>query len=157
MIKNLNKIFIYFLISLILILNTSISYAKSEKDSFQEIMKELLVISGKIKKISQELKPSGRLYIHQQLPAMYEIIKTCDVEIHELKNRINSEILDDDLYGILNDSASLEVLSIKVTKELLDVYSEHGAITAVQYNNVVKKYENEANRLKKSLKKYKNM
>ena len=154
---NYNKIFLNIIIALAVIFSATNTYAKDEKDSFQEIMKELLEVSGKVKSISQDLKPSSRLYIHQQLPTMFDTIKNCEKDIQQLRNRINSEILNEDLYGILSDTANLELLSIMVTKELLQIYSESGSITSVQYNKVVKKYEKDAEQLKKSLRKYKNM
>ena len=53
--------------------------------------------------------------------------------------------------------ASIQLLTINVTKELLEVYENTGAITQKDYNNVVSKYEKDAKRLQKSLERYKNM
>ncbi|MDY5049964.1 MAG: hypothetical protein SPF17_00925, partial [Candidatus Mucispirillum faecigallinarum] len=67
------------------------------------------------------------------------------------------EITNASLQTVLQDTASIQLLTINVAEELLAVYENNGAITERDYKGVVSKYEKEAKRLQRSLERYKNM
>ena len=88
---------------------------------------------------------------------MKKKIEESEKTIADIKTRADEVIKNKDLNSIVQDMASIQLLTINVTKELLEVYENTGAITQKDYNNVVSKYEKDAKRLQKSLERYKNM
>ena len=131
--------------------------AASEKDFFQESMRTILETGGKVKNITDILKPNTRLYIYKQLPSMKETLQTSRQTINDIKSQAYGEISNSTLQTVLQDTASIQLLTISVAEELLEVYENNGAISERDYKSVVAKYEKEAKRLQRSLEKYKNM
>ena len=136
----------------------SFSYAYAdEKEFFQESMRTILETGGKIKNITDTLRPNTRLYIYKQLPSMKETLQTSRQTINDIKSQAYGEISNSTLQTVLQDTASIQLLTISVAEELLEVYENNGAISERDYKSVVAKYEKEAKRLQRSLEKYKNM
>lgn len=147
-------------ISLLLTVITlfTFSYATaSEKEFFQESMRTILETSGKVKNITDTLKPNTRLYIYKQLPSMKETLATGMQTINDIKAQALEEINNPSLQTVLQDTASIQLLTIAVATELLEIYENNGAISERDYRSVVSKYEKEAKKLQRSLEKYKNM
>lgn len=147
-------------ISLFLILLTILSFSTvfaGEKEFFQESMKTILETGGSIKSITDTLRPNTRLYIYKQLPSMKETLQKGRQTITGIKAQAEEEITNASLQTVLQDTASIQLLTINVAEELLAVYENNGAITERDYKGVVSKYEKEAKRLQRSLEKYKNM
>ncbi len=144
------------LLTIMLIFTISYAYA-DEKSFFQSSMKTILETGGKVKNITDTLRPNTRLYIYKQLPSMKETLLTSKQTIIDIKTQSLEEISSPSLQTILQDTASLQLLTIDVTSELLEIYENSGAISEKDYKNVVSKYEKEAKRLQRSLEKYKNM
>lgn len=147
-------------ISLLLTVITlfTFSYATaSEKEFFQESMRTILETSGKVKNITDTLKPNTRLYIYKQLPSMKETLATGMQTINDIKAQALEEISNPSLQTVLQDTASIQLLTIAVATELLEIYENNGAISERDYRSVVSKYEKEAKKLQRSLEKYKNM
>lgn len=142
-----------FLISLIL----PFSAAADEKTEFQEMIRTILETGGEVREITNTLRPNTRLYIYKQLPSMKNKINESEKTILDVKRKADEIIRNNDLHSIVQDMASIQLLTINVTKELLEVYENTGAITEKDYNRIVSKYEKEAKRLQKSLERYKNM
>lgn len=128
-----------------------------EQVEFQDMIRTILETGGEIKNITDTLRPNTRLYIYKQLPSMKNKIKESENTIEDIKKRSDEVIRNKDLRVIVQDMASIQLLTIYVTKELLEVYENTGAITQKDYNRIVSKYEKEAKRLQKSLERYKNM
>ena len=128
-----------------------------EQTEFQDMIRTILETGGEIKNITDTLRPNTRLYIYKQLPSMKKKIEESEKTIADIKTRADEVIKNKDLNSIVQDMASIQLLTINVTKELLEVYENTGAITQKDYNNVVSKYEKDAKRLQKSLERYKNM
>lgn len=141
------------LISLIL----PFSAAADEKTEFQEMIRTILETGGEVREITNTLRPNTRLYIYKQLPSMKNKINESEKTILDVKRKADEIIRNNDLHSIVQDMASIQLLTINVTKELLEVYENTGAITEKDYNRIVSKYEKEAKRLQKSLERYKNM
>ena len=120
-------------------------------------MRTILETGGKIKNITDILKPNTRLYIYKQLPAMKETLSTSIETINKIRTQALNEINNTTLQTVLQDTASIQILTINVATELLEIYENNGAITEREYRSVVSKYEKEAKRLQRSLEKYKNM
>lgn len=131
--------------------------AASEKDFFQESMRTILETGGKVKNITDILKPNTRLYIYKQLPSMKETLSKSMQTIDNIKTQAMEEISNQALLTVLQDTASIQILTINIAEELLEIYENNGAISERDYKNVVSKYEKEAKRLQRSLEKYKNM
>ena len=147
-------------ISLFLILLTILSFSTAfagEKEFFQESMKTILETGGSIKNITDTLRPNTRLYIYKQLPSMKETLQKGRQTITSIKAQAEEEITNASLQTVLQDTASIQLLTINVAEELLAVYENNGAITERDYKGVVSKYEKEAKRLQRSLERYKNM
>lgn len=143
---------------LVVIMIFTFSYATaSEKEFFQESMRTILETGGKVKNITDTLKPNTRLYIYKQLPAMKETLSTSMQTINDIKAQSLKEISNPSLQTVLQDTASIQLLTITVSTELLEIYENNGAISEKDYKSVVSKYEKEAKRLQRSLEKYKNM
>lgn len=128
-----------------------------EQAEFQDMIRTILETGGEIKNITDTLRPNTRLYIYKQLPSMKKKIEEGEKTIADIKTRADDVIKNKDLNSIVQDMASIQLLTINVTKELLEVYENTGAITQKDYNSVVSKYEKDAKRLQKSLERYKNM
>ena len=128
-----------------------------EKEFFQESMRTILETGGKIKNITDTLKPNTRLYIYKQLPSMKETLSTSMQTINDIKAQAMQEISSQALQTVLQDTASIQLLTINAAAELLEIYENNGAISEKNYRSVVSKYEKEAKRLQRSLEKYKNM
>lgn len=128
-----------------------------EQAEFQDMIRTILETGGEIKNITDTLRPNTRLYIYKQLPSMKKKIEEGEKTIADIKTRADEVIKNKDLNSIVQDMASIQLLTINVTKELLEVYENTGAITQKDYNNVVSKYEKDAKQLQKSLERYKNM
>lgn len=128
-----------------------------EKVEFQEMIRTILETGGEMKNITDTLRPNTRLYIHKQLPSMKEKISESEKTITDIKTKADEVISNKDLHTIVQDMASIQLLTIYVAKELLEIYENNGAITQKEYNKIVSKYEQEAKRLQKSLERYKNM
>lgn len=128
-----------------------------EKVEFQEMIRTILETGGEMKNITDTLWPNTRLYIYKQLPSMKEKISESEKTITDIKTKADEVISNKDLHTIVQDMASIQLLTIYVAKELLEIYENNGAITQKEYNKVVSKYEKEAKRLQKSLERYKNM
>lgn len=128
-----------------------------EQIEFQEMIRTILETGGEIKNITDTLRPNTRLYIHKQLPSMKKKIEESENTIADIKAKADEVISNKNLHSIVQDMASIQLLTINVAKELLEVYENNGAITQRDYNSVVSKYEKEAKRLQKSLERYKNM
>lgn len=144
------------LLAVIMIFTSSFVFA-GEKEFFQESMRTILETSGKVKNITDTLKPNTRLYIYQQLPSMKETLSTGMQTINDIKAQALEEISNPSLQTVLQDTASIQLLTITVATELLEIYENNGAISERDYRSVVSKYEKEAKRLQRSLEKYKNM
>lgn len=144
------------LLAVIMIFTSSFVFA-GEKEFFQESMRTILETSGKVKNITDTLKPSTRLYIYKQLPSMKETLSTGMQTINDIKAQALEEISNPSLHTVLQDTASIQLLTITVATELLEIYENNGAISERDYRSVVSKYEKEAKRLQRSLEKYKNM
>lgn len=128
-----------------------------EQEQFQEMIKTILETGGDIKEITDTLRPNTRLYIYQQLPSMKKKIEESEKTINDIKAQADEVISNKDLHSIVQDMASIQLLTINVAKDLLEVYETNGAISQKDYKNVVSKYEKQAKRLQKSLERYKNM
>lgn len=128
-----------------------------DKTEFQSLMRTILETGGKVKSISDDLKPSRRLYLYQQLPSMKSTISESENTIRAIKEEASKKISNKNMQNIIQDTASLQLITILVTKELLEVYENNGSISEYQYRSVVNRYKQEAERLTKSLEKYKNM
>ncbi len=144
------------LLAVIMIFTSSFVFA-GEKEFFQESMRTILETSGKVKNITDTLKPNTRLYIYKQLPSMKETLSTGMQTINDIKAQALEEISNPSLQTVLQDTASIQLLTITVATELLEIYENNGAISERDYRSVVSKYEKEAKRLQRSLEKYKNM
>lgn len=144
------------LLAVIMIFTSSYVFA-GEKEFFQESMRTILETGGKVKSITDTLKPNTRLYIYKQLPSMKETLSTGMQTISNIKAQAMEEISNPTLQTVLQDTASIQLLTINVATELLEIYENNGAISERDYRNVVSKYEKEAKRLQRSLEKYKNM
>ena len=144
------------LLTMFMIFSFSYAYA-DEKEFFQESMRTILETGGKIKNITDTLRPNTRLYIYKQLPSMKETLQTSRQTINDIKSQAYGEISNSTLQTVLQDTASIQLLTISVAEELLEVYEKNGAISERDYKSVVAKYEKEAKRLQRSLEKYKNM
>lgn len=144
------------LLAFLLIFTFSYAYA-GEKEFFQESMRTILETGGKIKNITDIFKPNTRLYIYKQLPAMKETLSTSIETINKIRTQALDEINNTTLQTVLQDTASIQILTINVATELLEIYENNGTITEREYRSVVSKYEKEAKRLQRSLEKYKNM
>lgn len=144
------------LLTMFMIFSFSYAYA-DEKEFFQESMRTILETGGKIKNITDTLRPNTRLYIYKQLPSMKETLQTSRQTINDIKSQAYGEISNSTLQTVLQDTASIQLLTISVAEELLEVYENNGAILERDYKSVVAKYEKEAKRLQRSLEKYKNM
>ncbi len=144
------------LLAVIMIFTFSYATA-SEKEFFQESMRTILETGGKVKNITDTLKPNTRLYIYKQLPAMKETLSKSMQTINDIKAQSLKEISNPSLQTVLQDTASIQLLTITVSTELLEIYENNGAISEKDYKSVVSKYEKEAKRLQRSLEKYKNM
>lgn len=144
------------LLAVIMIFTSSFVFA-GEKEFFQESMRTILETSGKVKNITDTLKPNTRLYIYKQLPSMKETLSTGMQTINDIKAQALEEISNPSLHTVLQDTASIQLLTITVATELLEIYENNGAISERDYRSVVSKYEKEAKRLQRSLEKYKNM
>lgn len=144
------------LLTMFMIFSFSYAYA-DEKEFFQESMRTILETGGKIKNITDTLRPNTRLYIYKQLPSMKETLQTSRQTINDIKSQAYGEISNSTLQTVLQDTASIQLLTISVAEELLEVYENNGAISERDYKSVVAKYEKEAKRLHRSLEKYKNM
>lgn len=147
---------ILLLLTMFMIFSFSYAYA-DEKEFFQESMRTILETGGKIKNITDTLRPNTRLYIYKQLPSMKETLQTSRQTINDIKSQAYGEISNSTLQTVLQDTASIQLLTISVAEELLEVYENNGAISERDYKSVVAKYEKEAKRLQRSLEKYKNM
>ena len=88
---------------------------------------------------------------------MKETLQTSRQTINDIKSQAYGEISNSTLQTVLQDTASIQLLTISVAEELLEVYENNGAISERDYKSVVAKYEKEAKRLQRSLEKYKNM
>lgn len=144
------------LLTMLMIFSFSYAYA-DEKEFFQESMRTILETGGKVKNIADTLRPNTRLYIYKQLPSMKETLQTSRQTINDIKSQAYGEISNSTLQTVLQDTASIQLLTISVAEELLEVYENNGAISERDYKSVVAKYEKEAKRLQRSLEKYKNM
>jgi len=144
------------LLTMFMIFSFSYAYA-DEKEFFQESMRTILETGGKVKNITDTLRPNTRLYIYKQLPSMKETLQTSRQTINDIKSQAYGEISNSTLQTVLQDTASIQLLTISVAEELLEVYENNGAISERDYKSVVAKYEKEAKRLQRSLEKYKNM
>ena len=144
------------LLAVIMIFTSSFVFA-GEKEFFQESMRTILETGGKVKNITDTLKPNTRLYIYKQLPSMKETLSTGMQTINDIKAQALEEISNPSLQTVLQDTASIQLLTITVTTELLEIYENNGAISERDYRSVVSKYEKDAKRLQKSLERYKNM
>lgn len=144
------------LLTMFMIFSFSYAYA-DEKEFFQESMRTILETGGKIKNITDTLRPNTRLYIYKQLPSMKETLQTSRQTINDIKSQAYGEISNSTLQTVLQDTASIQLLTISVAEELLEVYENNGAISERDYKSVVAKYEKEAKKLQRSLEKYKNM
>lgn len=144
------------LLTIIMIFTYSYATA-SEKEFFQESMRTILETGGKIKNITDTLKPNTRLYIYKQLPSMKETLSTSMQTINDIKAQAMQEISSQALQTVLQDTASIQLLTINAAAELLEIYENNGAISEKNYRSVVSKYEKEVKRLQRSLEKYKNM
>ena len=144
------------LLTMFMIFSFSYAYA-DEKEFFQESMRTILETGGKIKNITDTLRPNTRLYIYKQLPSMKETLQTSRQTINDIKSQAYGEISNSTLQTVLQDTASIQLLTISVAEELLEVYENNGAISERDYKSVVAKYEKEAKRLQHSLEKYKNI
>lgn len=145
-------------IFLIMLMTTfSFNVFAGEKEFFQESMRTILETGGKVKNITDTLKPNTRLYIYKQLPSMKETLQTGKHTINDIKTKSLDEINNNSLQTVLQDTASIQLLTINVAEELLAIYENNGAISERDYRSVVSKYEKEAKRLQRSLEKYKNM
>lgn len=144
------------LLTMFMIFSFSYAYA-DEKEFFQESMRTILETGGKVKNITDTLRPNTRLYIYKQLPSMKETLQTSRQTINDIKSQAYGEISNSTLQTVLQDTASIQLLTISVAEELLEVYENNGAISERNYKSVVAKYEKEAKRLQRSLEKYKNM
>lgn len=144
------------LLTMFMIFSFSYAYA-DEKEFFQESMRTILETGGKVKNITDTLRPNTRLYIYKQLPSMKETLQTSRQTINDIKSQAYGEISNSTLQTVLQDTASIQLLTISVAEELLEVYENNGAISERDYKSVVVKYEKEAKRLQRSLEKYKNM
>ena len=144
------------LLTMFMIFSFSYAYA-DEKEFFQESMRTILETGRKIKNITDTLRPNTRLYIYKQLPSMKETLQTSRQTINDIKSQAYGEISNSTLQTVLQDTASIQLLTISVAEELLEVYENNGAISERDYKSVVAKYEKEAKRLQRSLEKYKNM
>lgn len=144
------------LLTMFMMFSFSYAYA-DEKEFFQESMRTILETGGKIKNITDTLRPNTRLYIYKQLPSMKETLQTSRQTINDIKSQAYGEISNSTLQTVLQDTASIQLLTISVAEELLEVYENNGAISERDYKSVVAKYEKEAKRLQRSLEKYKNM
>ena len=144
------------LLTVIMIFTSSYVFA-GEKEFFQESMRTILETAGQIKNITDTLKPNTRLYIYKQLPSMKETLSTSMQTINDIKAQAMQEISSQALQTVLQDTASIQLLTINAAAELLEIYENNGAISEKNYRSVVSKYEKEAKRLQRSLEKYKNM
>ncbi len=144
------------LLAVIMIFTFSYATA-SEKEFFQESMRTILETGGKVKNITDTLKPNTRLYIYKQIPTMKETLSTGMQTINDIRAQSLKEISNPSLQTVLQDTASIQLLTITVAAELLEIYENNGAISEKDYKSVVSKYEKEAKRLQRSLEKYKNM
>lgn len=144
------------LLAVIMIFTSSFVFA-GEKEFFQESMRTILETGGKVKNITDTLKPNTRLYIYKQLPSMKETLSTGMQTINDIKAQALEEISNPSLQTVLQDTASIQLLTIAVATELLEIYENNGAISERDYRSVVSKYEKEAKKLQRSLEKYKNM
>lgn len=144
------------LLAVIMIFTSPFVFA-GEKEFFQESMRTILETGGKVKNITDTLKPNTRLYIYKQLPSMKETLSTGMQTINDIKAQALEEISNPSLHTVLQDTASIQLLTITVATELLEIYENNGAISERDYRSVVSKYEKEAKRLQRSLEKYKNM
>lgn len=144
------------LLAVIMIFTSSLVFA-GEKEFFQESMRTILETGGKVKNITDTLKPNTRLYIYKQLPSMKETLSTGMQTINDIKAQALEEISNPSLQTVLQDTASIQLLTITVATELLEIYENNGAISERDYRSVVSKYEKEVKRLQRSLEKYKNM
>ncbi len=120
-------------------------------------MRTILETGGKVKNITDTLKPNTKLYIYKQLPTMKETLSTGMQTINDIRAQSLKEISNPSLQTVLQDTASIQLLTITVAAELLEIYENNGAISEKDYKSVVSKYEKEAKRLQRSLEKYKNM
>lgn len=151
----MKKIFILAAIILtIFIPNISVA---DEQGEFQDMIRTILETGGSIKEITDTLRPNTRLYIYKQLPSMKKKIEDSEKTINDIKTKADEVITNRDLHTIVQDMASIQLLTIYVAKDLLEVYETKGAITQKDYNKVISKYEKQAKRLQKSLERYKNM
>lgn len=151
----MKKIFILAAIILtIFIPNISVA---DEQGEFQDMIRTILETGGSIKEITDTLRPNTRLYIYKQLPSMKKKIEDSEKTINDIKTKADEVITNRDLHTIVQDMASIQLLTIYVAKDLLEVYETNGAITQKYYNKVISKYEKQAKRLQKSLERYKNM
>ena len=133
------------LLAVIMIFTSSFVFA-GEKEFFQESMRTILETSGKVKNITDTLKPNTRLYIYKQLPSMKETLSTGMQTINDIKAQALEEISNPSLQTVLQDTASIQLLTITVANELLEIYENNGAISERDYRSVVSKYEKEAKR-----------
>ena len=151
----MKKIFILAAIILtIFIPNISVA---DEQGEFQDMIRTILETGGSIKEITDTLRPNTRLYIYKQLSSMKKKIEDSEKTINDIKTKADEVITNRDLHTIVQDMASIQLLTIYVAKDLLEVYETNGAITQKDYNKVISKYEKQAKRLQKSLERYKNM
>ena len=88
---------------------------------------------------------------------MKETLSTSMQTINDIKAQAMQEISSQALQTVLQDTASIQLLTINAAAELLEIYENNGAISEKNYRSVVSKYEKEAKRLQRSLEKYKNM
>ena len=130
------------LLTMFMIFSFSYAYA-DEKEFFQESMRTILETGGKIKNITDTLRPNTRLYIYKQLPSMKETLQTSRQTINDIKSQAYGEISNSTLQTVLQDTASIQLLTISVAEELLEVYENNGAILERDYKSVVAKYEKE--------------
>ena len=105
------------LLAFLLIFTFSYAYA-GEKEFFQESMRTILETGGKIKNITDILKPNTRLYIYKQLPAMKETLSTRIETINKIRTQALDEINNTTLQTVLQDTASIQILTINVATEL---------------------------------------
>ncbi len=132
-------------------------YANEQSAVFQDMVKTILETGGKMKEITDTLRPNTRLYIYKQLPSMKEKINESEKVIMDIKKKAAAELNNRDMQNVIQDMASIQLLTINVAKDLLTVYEKTGAISQKDYKSVIAKYENEAMTLQKSLERYKNM
>lgn len=143
----------------VILITLSLPYTllADEKSEFQDMIRTILETGGEMKNITDTLRPNTRLYIYKQLPSMKAKIEESEKTISDIKTKADELITNKDLNSIVQDMASIQLITINVAKELLQVYENTGAITKKDYDNIISKYEKQVKRLQKSLERYKNM